>query len=401
MNILFLTLFNIEDINERGIYNDLLHKFADEGHNVYAISPNERRYKKGTEISYFDKITVLKVFTLNIQKTNIIEKGIGTLLIETQFLSGLKKYFYNINFDLILYSTPPITFTKVIKYVKKKNNAKSYLLLKDIFPQNAVDLGMTKFNGFIYNYFRKKEKELYNISDFVGCMSPANVKYLIENNKELDKDKIEVNPNSIKVQNNNLDTSKIVEIKERLNIPQNSVLFLYGGNLGLPQGIEFLLDIIEKLKDENRIFFLIIGSGTKYKDIKSRLEKINAKHALLLDSLPKNEYDNLVNICDVGMIFLDKRFTIPNFPSRILSYLEAKKPVLLCTDKATDIGTIAETNSFGLWSLSGDLNTSINNIFKLTNDVNFRNKLGNNGYNYLISNYTVNHSYNIIIKHFT
>jgi len=401
MNILFLTLFNIEDINERGIYNDLLHKFADEGHNVYAISPNERRYKKGTEISYFNKITVLKVFTLNIQKTNIIEKGIGTLLIETQFLSGLKKYFYNINFDLILYSTPPITFTKVIKYVKKKNNAKSYLLLKDIFPQNAVDLGMTKFNGFIYNYFRKKEKELYNISDFVGCMSPANVKYLIENNKELDKDKIEVNPNSIKVQNNNLDTSKIVEIKERLNIPQNSVLFLYGGNLGLPQGIEFLLDIIEKLKDENRIFFLIIGSGTKYKDIKSRLEKINAKHALLLDSLPKNEYDNLVNICDVGMIFLDKRFTIPNFPSRILSYLEAKKPVLLCTDKATDIGTIAETNSFGLWSLSGDLNTSINNIFKLTNDVNFRNKLGNNGYNYLISNYTVNHSYNIIIKHFT
>ena len=53
--------------------------------------------------------------------------------------------------------------------------------------------------------------------------------------------------------------------------------------------------------------------------------------------------------CDVGMVFLDYRFTIPNFPSRILSYMENEMPVLVCSDKSTDLGKIAEEKGFGLW----------------------------------------------------
>lgn len=70
-------------------------------------------------------------------------------MLESQFKSALKKYFRDVKFDLILYSTPPITFNNVIKYAKKKsdNKALTYLLLKDIFPQNAVDLGMISKTG--------------------------------------------------------------------------------------------------------------------------------------------------------------------------------------------------------------------------------------------------------------
>ncbi len=400
MNVLFLTLFNIEDINERGIYNDLLRKFADEGHKIFAISPNERRLNKSTEIIYYSNITVLKVSTLNIQKTNFIEKGIGTLLIESQFLRGLKKYFNHVKFDLVLYSTPPITFSKVIEFVKKRDDAKSYLLLKDIFPQNAVDLGLIKERSLFYKYFRNKEKLLYKISDYIGCMSPANVEYLIKHNPEIDKNKIEVNPNSIKPVNFYVEEVEIIKLKEKYKIPVNSVLFLYGGNLGLPQGIDFLLDVIEEFRNNNKVFFLIIGSGTKFNDIQKRLNKLNIANSKLFNSLPKKDYDRLVNICDVGMIFLDKRFTIPNFPSRLLSYLEAKKPVLLCTDSNSDIGKVAVENCFGLWSLSGDKDAAIENILKLTESTEYRNNLANNGYKYLISNYTINHSYNIILKHF-
>ena len=96
-------------------------------------------------------------------------------------------YFADIKFDLILYSTPPITFYKAIEYVKKRDGAKTYLLLKDIFPQNAVDLGMmskTGLKGLIYKYFRKKEKKLYAISDKIGCMSQANVDYVLKHNHQ-------------------------------------------------------------------------------------------------------------------------------------------------------------------------------------------------------------------------
>ena len=116
MNIIFLTLAKISDIEDRGIYADLMRKFRDEGHQVYIVSPCERRM--GCDTSLFENhgVTMLNVKTLNIQKTNIVEKGIGTLLIEPQYIKAIKKYLSEVKFDLITYSTPPITFTKVIKY---------------------------------------------------------------------------------------------------------------------------------------------------------------------------------------------------------------------------------------------------------------------------------------------
>ena len=88
-------------------------------------------------------------------------------MLETQYISAIKKYFSNIKFDLILYSTPPVTLVRPIKFIKKRDNAKTYLLLKDIFPQNAVDMGILGrkgIKGLLYKYFRKKEKMLYALS---------------------------------------------------------------------------------------------------------------------------------------------------------------------------------------------------------------------------------------------
>ena len=101
-------------------------------------------------------------------------------------------------FDLITYSTPPITLTNVVKYLKKKNpKAVSYLQLKDIFPQNAVDIGMFGEKSVFNWYFRRKEKALYKASDFIGCMSPANVEYVLEHNPEVAPEKVEIAPNTI------------------------------------------------------------------------------------------------------------------------------------------------------------------------------------------------------------
>ena len=90
---------------------------------------------------------ILRLKIGNIQKVNPIEKGISTILIEPLFINGIKKYFSNVRFDLVLYATPPITFAKVIKFIKKRDRAKSYLMLKDIFPQNSLDLGMLSASG--------------------------------------------------------------------------------------------------------------------------------------------------------------------------------------------------------------------------------------------------------------
>ena len=402
MNLLFLTLVRIEDVREHGIYTDLMRKFRDEGHSVYIVTPHERRFGMSTELVERDGVKILGVKTLNIQKTNVVEKGLGTLLIESQYKSAIKKYFAGIKFDLVLYSTPPITFTKVVKFVKRQNpQAISYLLLKDIFPQNAVDIGMFSKNSLFYKMFRKKEIELYKNSDYIGCMSPANVKFVVEHNGFIDPSRVEVAPNSIEVELDEKSPEALaterMNIRKKYNLPLEKTLFIYGGNLGKPQGIPFLIECFEALKTRNDIHFVIVGDGTEYCKIQNWMALVKSQNVSLFKRLPKDDYEMLARNCDVGLIFLDHRFTIPNYPSRLLSYLAAKMPIIAATDSNTDIGKIAEENGYGYWCESNDVAAFCKCVNKmLASDCK---TMGDTGYSFMLKYYQEKNTYNAIMKH--
>lgn len=401
MNILFLTMSSgIEKFQSRGIYTDLMRKFQNEGHNVYIVFPRERKHGLPTEVRVQDGIHLLGVKTLNVTKTNVIEKGIGQVSIEFLYKRAIKKYLKGVNFELILYSTPPITFPKVIEYAKKANpSAKTYLLLKDIFPQNAVDMGMLSKTGvksLLYKFFRAKEKKLYAISDYIGCMSPANVRYVLKHNPEISADRVEVAPNSLEL----IDAEKYVDksVLAKYNIPTDKPIFIYGGNLGVPQGIPFLIQCLEANADREDCHFVVVGSGTYYQKLADWCQTRQPKSVTVMKGLPKEDYDRLVQACQIGLIFLDYRFTIPNFPSRLLSYLEYKMPIISCTDPNCDTGPIAEANGFGFYAPSNDVAEFTNTIDKmLTSDIV---AMGANGYQYLKDNYLIEHTYNQIMKHF-
>jgi len=398
MNVLFLTMVEINSLSERGIYTDLLRKFQYEGHNLYIICPIERREKGKTHIYNEKNCEILKINTLNLQKSNLIEKGVGILLFEFQILYSIKKYYPTTKFDLILYSTPPISLSRVINFVKKRDRAFSYLLLKDIFPQNAVDMKMMKANSLFHKYFVRKEKKLYKLSDHIGCMSQANVDFLLNHNLYLNASKVEINPNSIDPKVISLTDSKKIRIREKYLLPIDKKIFIYAGNLGKPQGVDFLLTTISECTNKNA-FFLIIGDGTEFDKINNWLLKLKPINAKIFKRLPKQDFDYLLAACDVGMIYLHPDFLIPNFPSRLLSYLEMKKPVIAATDCNTDIGDIIENAKCGYKVISGDI-TKMNYIISKFIESGDSEKLGINAWNLLIKNYTVDKSYNLIFSKF-
>ncbi len=399
MNILFFSLREFKSINEHHINPDLLREFIKSGHKVNILTPVEKLSIHESDIINESKSYIVKVKTGRIQKTNIIEKGINTVLIEPRFKRAVKKYFKDIKFDLVLYPTPPITFANVVKYVKKRDDAKSYLMLKDIFPQNAVDIGMLStrgLKGIIYKYFRQKEKKLYAVSDRIGCMSPANVEYILKHNPEIPPEKVEICPNSIEVRDLSLTDDEKIDMRKKYGLPIDKKIFVYGGNLGKPQGVPFIIECLESQIDNTDAFFLIVGSGTEYGKLDDFFEQSKPTNMKLMRSIPKDEYDRMIAACDVGMIFLDHRFTIPNFPSRLLSYMQARLPVLACTDPNTDIGKIIVDGGFGWWCESDDVQT-FNNILEkvITADLDI---LGQNGFEYLKREYSVCNTYRTIIK---
>ena len=351
MNILFLTLADVRNIKIHSIFNDLIRKFRDEGHEVYIASPTERKYGLPTQLYEVDGVKLLKVKILNIMNTSYVEKGISTIFISSYYKQAIRKYLGDKHFDLILYSTPPITFTNVVRWLKRKNpKALCYLLLKDIFPQNAVDLGLFGKGSLPHRYFRVKERQLYNTSDFIGCMSPANIDFILRNNHDCSASQVEVAPNSCEIKEYQpLTPEEKKEIRIKYHLPTDCPIFIYGGNLGKPQGISYLIQCLEANKNRSDCHFLIVGDGTEFHRLEDWMSKNHDMNVTLLQFLPKADYDRLVQACNVGLIFLDHRFTIPNYPSRMLTYLEYRMPVLCATDSCSDIGRIAEKNGYGFW----------------------------------------------------
>lgn len=397
MNIIFISL-NDFTRGLSGLYGELMQCFASHGHRVTVVCPVQRREGKPTVLKTAQEIEILGVRTLNITgRCSVIEKGIGTILIGRQFLSAIKKHLEERHVDLILYATPPVTIAPLVAKLKKRFGCKTYLLLKDIFPQNAVDLGMFGKLSPIYLYFKRLERQLYQVSDTIGCMSPANVKYILSHEPYLTKDNVEVNPNSGAPKW----VKRDLAVRDFYGIPRDKLALIYGGNFGKPQGVGFIKECLENCKTREEVFFVFAGSGQRAAEMKQFVETRRICNAIFLPRLPAEDFEKLCAACDMGLVFLDHRFTIPNFPSRTLSYMRAAIPYLACVDKVSDIGTIAEKNGFGLNCYSGNPESFADTLRQVL-DLYRRDKsalvrMGELANSFYLKNYTVEVSYKKIL----
>ncbi len=401
MNVLFVSISSLPHVNEHGISLDLLREFRKNGHKVFIVCAIEKRDNKDTHLSEEDGCAILRVRIGNNKRAGLLEKGLTTVLLPRYYIAAIKKYYSGVQFDLVLYPTPPVTHVKTVEFVKKRDGAKSYLLLKDIFPQNAVDIGMmskTGIKGILYRHFRRTEKKLYRISDHIGCMSEANVSYLLAHNPEIDPEKAEVCPNSIEIVDKRVNEETKKAIRAKYGIPPDQTAFIYGGNLGKPQGIPFLIECLKKASQIDGAFFLIVGDGNEYGRLEEYAKTAKQDRVKLIKRLPKDEYDALVAACDTGLIFLDHRFTIPNFPSRLLGYLQAGIPVLACTDPHTDLGEKITEGGFGWWCESNSSDVFCETVSRICGGEHA--EMRENAFAYLAAHYAAGTSYQTIIKHF-
>lgn len=206
MKVLFLTLYPFAQLSDGYIAADLAQELVKKKLELTIITPTlSVNEKKSSVISNGDH-THIYIASGPIQKVNPIKKVIGLSKLDNFSVSYLKKE--KSKYDLIITMVSHCAFYSCVKFLKKRDNCLVYNLVKDIFPDNVVDLGLLKKKSLIYKYFRRKEQKYYKISDFLGVLSPANVEYLIFNNSFLEKERIEVNPNSIIPRKLDLLTSK-------------------------------------------------------------------------------------------------------------------------------------------------------------------------------------------------
>ena len=390
MDILYLTLKN-PNLTEAGIYPDLINALTAAGHKVTIAFADSPKNTPKTEMITEQGVRILKVAAGELFGVNFIKKGINTLLLEPRLKSAVKTFLAGESYDLVLYATPPVTFANVVNFCRKSYGCRSFLMLKDIFPQNAVDIGLFGKGGLLHRFFRRKEKKLYELSDVIGCMSPGNVKYLREHDPEIPEEKIITFPNTIKV--------PPLKEEELKFITGRKLRLVFGGNLGKPQAIDFLIKVIKYNKSPiyEKVEFVFAGNGSEAELVRRTCE--GAANATFIDYLPPDEYNRLMDTCDIGIVSLDVRFTIPNYPSRMLSYMAMAKPMIACTDENTDVRELlTEEAKCGCWCRSDDVEGFWKCIEEMM-DEKKRKIMGMNGRKYLEENFDVSRSVAIIEKY--
>lgn len=373
------------------LYLDLANEFNKNGHEVYVIAPRLKNQDEGLFIE--NNIKVLRVKTLKQTNVkNIFLKGLAQVLLPYQFKRGLKKHLNRIKFDLVIMPTPPITLVSLAKHIKKANNCLYYLILRDIYPQGAADLGLVKFK-LMYYYLRELEKTTYKSADLIGCMSKGNIEYIKQKNV-IDINKLVLLPNwqakidIIEYQGN---------IRDRYNL-KDKYIVLFGGTIGYAQKVENIIFLAKYYSYDEDIVFVIIGNGVKRDFLFNSIERESLTNVIFIDTLPRNEYLSFIQNADIGLITIDDRFTVPTIPSKITSYLALKLPVLAIIDKNTDFGSIIDEAGAGLWSVGGDEESVIKNFNLLYKNRQLRNEMGFNGFKYFCSKLTSEIAYQSIIN---
>ncbi|MGP4038816.1 glycosyltransferase family 4 protein [Gracilibacillus sp. D59] len=400
MNVLFLMLNYPFDQKREHMYKDLSRKFAEEGHNVYVAALLENKNGNETFVQKEENHQILWIKAGNYFEVNKFRKGLTALFLPFYFNNAIDRHFKDIQFDLVIYPTPAITLYYTVKKLKKKHhNAKYLLVVKDIFPQNALDIKMLN-KGPIYSFFRNIEKKIYSISDYLGCMSNQNIDYLKLHN-QIETQKFFILENWSSVYNVKKPTdSELQDLISKYDLKDKFVC-TFGGNISPANELEFLIELAEKLYENNinDVRFLIIGKGIAKTKIKDLINKKRLPNVKMYDFVPTEEYDQLLALSDLGLVNLNRNYTIPNIPSKTLNLMRIGKPVLAATDINTDYDKlIMDDANCGLWCETGDLETYYKNFMSLKDSKELRDQLAENARKYFEQFLTTDTAYKNIIQ---
>jgi len=377
------------------MYADLIMEYKYNGHDVTIIGGSQK------ETLFYEEqgVRILRVKSMPILYVkNLIMKGIGMATLPWYFKSAYNKYLKNEKFDWIVMPTPPITLVDVVKYIKRKSGGKLYMILRDIHPQSSASLGEIKYKWMV-DYLYCRSDLGYRISDIVGCMSPENINFIKREHKIPDSTRCTVLYNWMNYIPYQIENFTELRVKYKLN---GKVVVLFGGNIGLGQCVENIADLAHHYLNNENICFVIIGKGVKKDELQQMAKEQKLNNMLFIDFMPRNEYLRFVKSADIGLISIHGNNAAPTCPSKVISYMSLKIPVLALINKNSDYGQVFLDNpKAGFWAVADDKKAVYKCLDKLYEDSELRKQMGENGYRFYCENLTTEKVYNEMIKQMT
>lgn len=413
MKLIFISI-EMPDLSkgQGSLYADMLYALQERGHDITVVAPALAGGVGGlhSEGSFNVLRVPLASFRGNIP---FYKKGVRIMTMSYKFKKAYKTYLSNEKFDVVMMATPPVSLYDVVGLVKKRSGAKFYLMLRDIHPEcldrkiiperflNRTDVydeckrpyGM---NIFVEKLLYFQAQSLYKMVDWVGCMSPGNQIYFKSIAPYVDDKNIVLLPNWYKgreYSNANND-----DLREKYDL-KGKFIAIFGGTIGEAQAVWNIATLAKHNLDKKDVVFLVVGRGVKKPVLEEMAKQDDLTNMRFMDYMPREDYERILELADVGIISIDEKYTVPTCPSKIIGYMALAKPVLAMFNEGNDYGEFyMDKSGCGLYSTDLNHQKMFDNFNRLYEDKELRVKMGLAGYNYYKSHLTVDAQCEILCK---
>jgi len=327
---------------------------------VTVITPDSS-IENSQGITYLDGVTVCRFHSGEIKNVSKVKRLLNEYMLSYNAWKAYKTYFKDNHHDLIVFWSPSIFWSGLVSKLKPLWNAPSYMLLRDFFPQWAIDSGIIKEQSLITKFFRYYEKVNYRTADTIALQSPKNIEWFSSRN-------ITDRPLDLLY---NWATDKPAEdiaskYRKELGL-EDKVVFFYGGNIGHAQDMMNIVRLAKNMKKEEEAHFVLIGKGDEFDLVQQAIINDNLNNMTLLPSVSQEEFKIILAEFDVGLFSLHRDHITHNFPGKLLAYMVQGIPILGSINVGNDLKEVIENAKAGFVSVNGDDKALLKNAKKLLN----------------------------------
>lgn len=319
---------------------DLSREFARRGHQLTVLLP-AADLPEPWLLETMDGTQVLRLRAPRTKDIGYVRRTLAELWMPFAMLRQLRKSpLGQQRWDAVVWYAPSIFHGPLVSALKKASGCKAYLIIRDIFPEWAVDMGLMG-RGLPYRFFDAVARYQYSVADVIGVQTPGNKAYF---GHWLQK------PGRVlEVLQNWLD--KPAQVRCTIRVDQTPLagrkVFVYAGNMGVAQGMDVLLDLAEKLLAQADVGFLFVGRGSDAQRLKALAQARSLVNVVFFDEIDPDEIPDLYAQCHAGIVALDPRHKSHNIPGKFLTYMQSGLPVLANVNAGNDLAAMIQTERVG------------------------------------------------------
>lgn len=309
-------------------------------HQVSVVVPSAEQNEKFIREKY-NGLSIVRVKVPKAKEVGHVRRFFAELLMPFYLIINSRgSGIFTDRWNGVIWYSPTIFFGLCINWIPLDKDAKKYLIVRDMFPDWAVDVGVMK-KGAMYLFLRYINNLQYRAADFIGIQSQGNLRYF-EGIRSLDKSKVEVLPNWLSSQRRkpcriDLENTNLVGRK----------IFIYAGNMGVAQGVDVALELAADCLHREDLAFIFVGRGSEVKRLHNQAKHLKLHNVMFFDEVDPDEIASLYGKCFAGLVLLDRRHRSHNIPGKFLSYLEAGLPVLANINSDNDLAELIRREGIG------------------------------------------------------